>query len=122
MANNNIFDNQSIYRQYVNQNIDHYQRIENELSSLSDDDIKELIQFEPYVIANNQLSMIIQAEMLKMVRLQVNQHYEDIDAVVKSIQAFKKNKDKGNREFQDYIKNYSHMSYQDYIKMKHEDK
>lgn len=122
MANNNIFDNQSIYRQYINQNIDHYSKIESELSSLSDDDIKELIQFEPYVIANNQLSLIIQAEMLKMVRLQVNQHYEEIDNVVKSIQAYKKNKDKGNREFQDYIKNYSHLSYQEYIKMKHEDR
>lgn len=113
---------QSIYNQFIGKNIDHYSKIENELSTMGDDDIQELLQYDPYVIANNALSLIIQGEMLRMVRLQVNQHYEEINNVVIAIQQFKKNKDKENREFQDYIKNYSHLSYNEYLKLKNENK
>ena len=113
---------QSIYNQFIGKNIDHYSKIENELSTMGDDDIQELLQYDPYVLANNELSLIIQGEMLRMVRLQVNQHYEEINNVVIAIQQFKKNKDKENREFHDYIKNYSHLSYNEYLKLKNENK
>jgi hypothetical protein len=118
MANIGISDT-SLYGEYVRRNgVDNYARIERELQMLSDADIAELMQFKPYLEANNQMGIIIQGELLKLVRMQVNQHYDAIDNVVKSIQQFKENKDMENRGFQDYIKNYSHMTYQDYIKMK----
>lgn len=119
----NIFDNNTVYRQFMqNSGIDHYQKIENELQTLSEEDITALMAYEPYVASNNQLSMVIQGELLKLVRMQVNQHYDVIDNVVKSIKDFKKNKDNELRDFQDYIKNFSEMSYQDYIKLKYDKK
>lgn len=122
MANNNIFDQQSLYSQF--RAIDHYSRLEQELQGLSDEDVQDLMKYEPYLKANETLHMIVQGELLKLVRNHINQYPQVIEDVISSIKDFKKNKDKTQKnfinEFSDYLKNFSDMSYQDYLKLKNE--
>lgn len=122
MANNNIFDQQSLYSQF--RAIDHYSRLEQELQGLSDEDVQDLMKYEAYLKANETLHMIVQGELLKLVRNHINQYPQVIEDVISSIKDFKKNKDKTQKnfinEFSDYLKNFSDMSYQDYLKLKNE--
>ena len=113
MVNNGIYDS-------IARNVDHYARIENELQTLNEDELQELLLYEPYVTSNNALMMVVNGELMKLVRMQVNQRYEVIDSVVRAIQDFKKNKNKEVKDFQDYIKNYSHLTYKEYLELRNE--
>ena len=122
MANKGIFDEQSLYSQF--RAIDHYSRLEQELQVLSDEDVQDLMKYEPYLKANDTLHMVVQGELLKLVRNHINQYPQVIEDVISSIKDFKKNKEKTQKnfinEFSDYLKNFSDMSYQDYLKLKNE--
>lgn len=122
MANKGIFDEQSLYSQF--RAIDHYSRLEQELQVLSDEDVQDLMKYEPYIKANETLHMVVQGELLKLVRNHINQYPQVIEDVISSIKDFKKNKEKTQKnfinEFSDYLKNFSDMSYQDYLKLKNE--
>ena len=122
MANKGIFDEQSLYSQF--RAIDHYSRLEQELQVLSDEDVQDLMKYEPYLKANDTLHMFVQGELLKLVRNHINQYPQVIEDVISSIKDFKKNKEKTQKnfinEFSDYLKNFSDMSYQDYLKLKNE--
>ena len=122
MANKGIFDEQSLYSQF--RAIDHYSRLEQELQVLSDEDVQDLMKYEPYLKANETLHMVVQGELLKLVRNHINQYPQVIEDVKSSIKDFKKNKEKTQKnfinEFSDYLKNFSDMSYQDYLKLKNE--
>lgn len=122
MANKGIFDEQSLYSQF--RAIDHYSRLEQELQVLSDEDVQDLMKYEPYLKANETLHMVVQGELLKLVRNHINQYPQVIEDVISSIKDFKKNKEKTQKnfinEFSDYLKNFSDMSYQDYLKLKNE--
>ena len=119
---NNIYINaeQSLYKQYqqfVN-NIDYYSNLEKELQSLTDDEVNELINFQPYIDSNNALNMLVQAELLNLVRTKINSNPDTINKVVDSIKLFKSNKNKEQQEFQEYIRHYSDMTYKDYLRLK----
>ena len=119
---NNIYinDEQSLYKQYqqfVN-NIDYYSNLEKELQSLTDDEVNELINFQPYIDSNNALNMLVQAELLNLVRTKINSNPDTIKKVVDSIKLFKSNKNKEQQEFQEYIRHYSDMTYKDYLRLK----
>lgn len=119
---NNIYinDEQSLYKQYqqfVN-NIDYYSNLEKELQSLTDDEVNELINFQPYIDSNNALNMLVQAELLNLVRTKINSNPDTINKVVDSIKLFKSNKNKEQQEFQEYIRHYSDMTYKDYLRLK----
>lgn len=122
MTNKGIFDEQSLYSQF--RAIDHYSRLEQELQVLSDEDVQDLMKYEPYLKANETLHMVVQGELLKLVRNHINQYPQVIEDVISSIKDFKKNKEKTQKnfinEFSDYLKNFSDMSYQDYLKLKNE--
>lgn len=119
---NNLFNDQSLYSQL--RAVDHYSRLEQELQALSDDDVQELMKFEPYLKKNEALHMIVQGELLKLVRNQINQYPQAIEDVISSIKTFKQNKEKTQKalinDFSEYLKNFSDMSYNDYLKLKNE--
>lgn len=116
------FPEQSLYSKF--REIDVYSKLERELQSLSDDDVKDLMKYEPYIKANEALNMVVQGEILRLVRNQVNQYPQTIEDVINTIKSFKENKDKTQKEFinnfSEYLKDFSDMSYQDYLKLKNE--
>lgn len=128
--NTNFFINpndQNIFNQYQQmmqsqQQVDTYAILEREMQSLSDNDIIELSRFQPYIQANNALSMLVQGELLKMVRNEVNKQPEVINNVINSIKEFKSMKQKDLDDFQDYIKNYSDITYKEYKQLKEQNK
>lgn len=124
--NNNIYFGQdgSMYQQFQQmiqqQSTDYYSNLEKELQSLSDTDIQELSVFKPYIEANNALSVFIQAALVNLVRKEINGNPDIIQKVVDSIKLFKDNKNKERLDFEDYIKNYSDLTYKEYKQLKYE--
>lgn len=124
--NNNIYFGQdgSMYQQFQQmiqqQSTDYYSNLEKELQSLSDADIQELSVFKPYIEANNALSVFIQAALVNLVRKEINGQPEVIQKVIDSIKLFKDNKNKERLDFEDYIKNYSDLTYKEYKQLKYE--
>lgn len=112
------------YQQFMQQNqpMDYYKNLENELQSLSNDEINELLNFKPYIESNNALSMLVQAEVLNLVRGKINSNPEVINNVINSIKEFKNIKKKEEDNFKDYIKNYSELSYKEYLELKNSNK
>lgn len=125
--NTNFFINpndQSIYQQYLQMqnNVDYYGKLEQELQSLTDNDINGLSVFRPYIEANNALSMLVQAELLNLVRTKINSNPDVINNVINAVRSYKQEKSKEQSDFQDYIKNYSDLSYKEYLQLKNNKK
>lgn len=124
--NNNIFLGQdgSMYQQFQQmmqqQSVDYYSKLEKELQSMSDMEVQELANFKPYVESNNALSVFIQAALVNLVRKDINGQPEIIQKVIDSIKLFKENKSKERLDFEDYIKNYSDITYKEYKQLKYE--
>ena len=125
--NNNIFlsspENASIFQQYQQfmqqqQQVDTYAQLEKELQSMSDADVAGLSNFKPYNEANNALAILVQGELLKLVRSEINKKPELINNVISAIKHFKSLKQKEQDDFQDYIKNYSDLTYKEYKELK----
>lgn len=124
---NNIYinPNDSLFQQYQQflqqqQNVDHYSKLENELKTLSDKEVSELASYKPYNETNGVLTMVVQAELLKLIRSELNRNPEVINNVISAVRDFKALKNKEKSDFEDYIKNYSHLTYADYTKLKNE--
>lgn len=113
----------SQFQQYIRkENVDYYAKLETELQSLSEDDVNELMKFAPYVEKNNILANQVQQELFLLVRNRINAYPNIIEDVVTAVKAFKSQKQKSHKEFmanfEDYIKNFSDMPYNDYLKLK----
>lgn len=119
---NNIYAQYQQMMQNQQQTVDTYANLEKEMQTLSDSDVIELSRFQPYIQANNALSMLVQGELLKMVRNEVNKQPEVINNVINSIKEFKSMKQKDLDDFQDYIKNYSDITYKEYKQLKEQNK
>lgn len=123
---NNIYINpdDTLFQKYKeflnNQQVDHYANLEKELQSLSDSDVSELYNFKPYNEANNALAIFVQGELLKLVRSEINRNPEVINNVISAIKEFKSIKQKEQDDFQDYIKNFSDLTYKEYKELKNE--
>ena len=102
--------------------VDHYSNLEKELQSLSDSDVNDLSNFQPYIEANNKLSVLVQAELLSLVKAKINANPEVIQNVIGSIKEFKKIRQQEQDDFQDYIRNYSDLTYKEYKELKYEKK
>lgn len=127
--NNNIFlsspENASMFQQYQqfmqqHQQVDTYAQLEKELQSMSDADVAGLSSFKPYNEANNALAILVQGELLKLVRSEINKKPEVINNVISAIKEFKSIKQKEQDDFQDYIKNFSDLTYKEYKELKNE--
>ena len=84
----------------------------------TNDEINELLNFKPYIESNNALSILVQAEVLNLVRGKINSNPEVINNVIGSIKEFKNIKKKEEDNFKDYIRNYSELSYKEYLELK----
>ena len=121
---NNIYINpeQSIFQQYQNLTTDFYALLQKEMEGLSEVEIAELSKFKPYIEANNKLGILVQAELLNLVKRQINANPEIIKGVIESVKEYKKERDKEMNDFQDYIKNYSDITYKEYKELKYANK
>lgn len=120
MSMNNIYINpeQSIFQQYQNLTTDFYALLQKEMETLTETEIAELSKFKPYIEANNKLGILVQAELLNLVKRQINANPEVIKGVIESVKEYKKERDKEMNDFQDYIKNFSDITYKEYKQLK----
>ena len=115
-------DNQSLYSQFINSQTDTVEKLTKELQSLSPSEMTEITSYTPYMEANNQLNNLVQLELINLIKRQLNANPDVLNRVIESIKSFKKEKNKEIEDFQDYIKNYSDITYSDYKKLKYETK
>lgn len=120
---NNIYINQdSLFQQYQNLTTDFYSLLQKEMGTLNDVEIAELSKYKPYIEANNKLSTLVQCELINLVKRQLNNNPEVIKSVIDSIKEYKKERTKEINDFQDYIKNFSDITYKEYKQLKDENK
>lgn len=121
---NNIYINpeQSIFQHYQNLTTDFYALLQKELQTLTENETNELANFKPYIEANAKLSMLVQSELLNLVKRQINSNPDIVNSVIESVKMFKNEKSKEMNDFQDYIKNFSDITYKEYKQLKYENK
>lgn len=122
MNNFYINQDQSLFQQYQNLTIDHYSILQKELQTLTENETNELANFKPYIEANAKLSMLVQSELLNLVKRQINSNPDIVNGVIESVKMFKNEKSKEMNDFQDYIKNFSDITYKEYKQLKYENK
>lgn len=122
MNNFYINQDQSLFQQYQNLTTDFYALLQKEMEGLSEVEIAELAKFKPYIEANTKLGTLVQTELLNLVRRQINANPEVIKNVIESVKQYKKERDKEMNDFQDYIKNYSDITYKEYKELKYANK
>lgn len=122
MNNFYINQDQSLFQQYQNLTTDFYALLQKEMETLTETEIAELAKFKPYIEANTQLGTLVQTELLNLVRRQINANPEVIKNVIESVKQYKKERDKEMNDFQDYIKNYSDITYKEYKELKYANK
>lgn len=112
-------DNQSLYSQFVNSQTDTVEKLTKELQSLSPNEMTEITSYTPYIEANNQLNNLVQVELLNLIKRQLNANPDVLNMVIESIKSFKKEKTKEIEDFQEYIKNYSDITYKEFKELKY---
>lgn len=122
MNNFYINQDQSLFQQYQNLTTDFYALLQKEMEGLNEIEINELSKFKPYVEANTKLGTLVQTELLNLVKRQINAQPEVIKNVIESVKQYKKERDKEMNDFQDYIKNYSDITYKEYKELKYANK
>ena len=115
-------DNQSLYSQFINSTTDTVEKLTKELQSLSPNEMAELAQYQPYIEANNQLNNLVQLELINLIKRQLNSNPDVLNRVIESIKSFKKEKTKEIEDFQEYIKNYSDITYKEFKELKYANK
>lgn len=115
-------DNQSLYSQFVNSTTDYYALLQKEIESLNEIERNEITSYTPYIQSNNQLNNLVQLELINLIKRQLNNNPDVIKSVIESIKSFKNEKNKELNDFQDYIKNFSDITYSEYKKLKYETK
>jgi hypothetical protein len=88
------------------------------MEALTPAELSELNSYSPYIQANKQLSDFLQLELINLVRRQLNSKPEIIKNVIESIKSYKNEKQQELSDFNDYIKNFSDLTYNDYKKLK----
>lgn len=122
MNNFYINQDQSLFQQYQNLTTDFYAILQKEMEGLNEIEINELSKFQPYVEANTKLGVLVQSELLNLVKRQINAQPEVIKNVIESVKQYKKERNKEMNDFQDYIKNYSDITYKEYKELKYANK
>ena len=115
-------DGQSLYSQFLNATTDYYSMLQKEIESLNEIERNEITSYTPYIQANNELSNIIQLELINLIKRQLNANPDVIKSVIESIKSFKNEKNKELSDFQEYIKNYSDITYKEFKDLKYANK
>ena len=105
--------------------VDHLGELDNILKSTNEELLISLSNNEEFVILNNYIQQAIQTEILKSVKWKLNNNQEVVRKVdqlkqlIKNVSKEKENEDKKNMlELNDYIKNYSDLTFNEYKQLK----
>ena len=104
---------------------DHLGELDDMIKEVDESVMQRLQGNEEFITLNSEIQQMIQNEIMKSVRWKINQNPDainKIDALKKTIKAAQKeqqNEEKRNMiELNDYITNYSSMSFDDYKRIK----
>lgn len=107
---------------------DHIGGLDKEIKELSNDVTEELSRNDEYQALNKQLTDIIQKELISNVKWRINTNntaIQNINKQLEIISNIKKNVDNEQRknmsELNDYVKNYSNITFDEYKKIKNQD-
>ena len=109
----------------VRQIPDKVSELDNKLKGISSDTREELKSNEEFVTLSNDLQGYIQAEIMELVKNQLNSNPEIVKNIDRQIQIIRSIENKvveverrNMAELNDYLKNYSDMTFDDYKKLK----
>ena len=95
------------------------------LKGLDQQTLDALKQDQTFVELNTALQATVQSELMNLIRARLNTQPDIVENVRKQIEMIKKtsnqtkeNERKSFNELNDYMKNYSHLSFDEYRKMK----
>lgn len=84
-----------------------------------------LLENEEYITLHNQLQGMIQEELMKSVRWKINSNpsavtkIDKLKSIIKEVNKEKENEEKRNmQEINDYLKNYSNITFDEYRRIK----
>lgn len=113
------------YPQYTQQQEDHLGSLDDMIKGMGDDVLIELSNNAEFVQLNNWIQQLIQVEMMKSVKWSINNNPEAVGKIKQLkdiINICSKEKEKEERknisEINDYIQNYSDMTFNEYKKLK----
>ena len=109
----------------VRQVPDKVSELDNKLKGISSDTQNELKSNEEFVSLSNELQGYIQAEIMELVKTQLNSNPEIVKNIDRQIQIIRsienkvvETERKNMAELNDYLRNYSDMTFDDYKKLK----
>lgn len=95
------------------------------MKNLDDQTAKILLEDNDYMSLNNELQQLIQDELMKSIRWKINsnpdalQKIDKLKAIINNVSREKELEEKRNMyELNDYIKNYSNITFDEYKKLK----
>lgn len=104
---------------------DHYLTLEEAYSGLTEQDLCSLMNDDTFVNLNKRLNALVESEMLKVIRVNLNKNEEaqkTIENMVNIVNDYKKRKNDENErimdEMKDYMTHYSDMTFNEYKNMK----
>lgn len=99
--------------------------LDNMIKSLDHDVAQTLLDNEEYILTNNYIQNIIQEELMKSIRWKINsnpdavQQIEKLKSIIKNVSKEKEVEEKRSiAEINDYIKNYSSLTFDEYKRLK----
>lgn len=119
---------QPIYVQDVGQQPiirDWVSELDKMLKGLDQSTLETLNQDQSFVELSVSLQSVVQSELMSLIKARLNTQPDIVDNIRKQIEMVKKttnqtkeNERKSLNELNDYMKNYSHLSFDEYRKMK----
>lgn len=107
------------------QQIDYLGELDDLMSNLDSDDIEILNNDIEFVQLNTLIQQAIQSEIVKSIKWKINNNQENINninklkSIIKNVKSEKDKEQKRNmNELNDYIQNYSDMTFNEYKKIK----
>lgn len=104
---------------------DHLGELDNMMKGLDADIAQILLEDDEYISINNELQSMIQEEIMKSIRWKINsnqvaiQKIDKLKEIIKNANKERELEEKRNmQELNDYIKNYSNMTFDEYKKLK----
>lgn len=121
----NLQQNQSKPTPEHNKSIDYLGELDTLISELDENETNILNQNTEFIQLNNYINQSIQAEIVNSIKWRINSDQEKIDKIIRLktiINEVKKEKEieqkKNMSELNDYIQNYSDMTFNEYKKIK----
>jgi hypothetical protein len=100
--------------------------LDSAMKSLEPAIVEKLVASNEYNMLSTELQELIQAELMVLVKYKINANITAVDNIKKQIEIINKmsqevkQEEKQNiNELNDYLKNYSHLSFNEYKKLKH---